>query len=310
MVQGQGRVPRISSPIKEEEAKGDNIYKSQGTQQRQLLSLLQIKPMMAETLQISQDYYDLESMVQADARPFILKKSKLSEELVVHQSRSWGWRLQIPFGYGHLMQTWDLVQPDKPSSPEFIVTLDGVPSNPNPNRPPPPQDTCQIKRMACAFKEWDPHTTLQLHMRHLQVSSTHSSYTCWAGLRTQMVAFQTLRWVNWAWQRNQKSCWSTASTGLPAKTGTSMLTITGSPCKAFPDCKFAEKCLFVHPNCKYDAKCTKPDCPFTHMSRRTPGLPPKPGQWLHFCIWVTRGKFCDCELNSKEIVWDHCVRIS
>ena len=30
MVQGQGRVPRISSPIKEEEAKGDNIDKSQG----------------------------------------------------------------------------------------------------------------------------------------------------------------------------------------------------------------------------------------------------------------------------------------
>ncbi|KAB0339396.1 hypothetical protein FD754_023934 [Muntiacus muntjak] len=30
MVQGQGRVPRISSPMKEEEAKGDNIDKSQG----------------------------------------------------------------------------------------------------------------------------------------------------------------------------------------------------------------------------------------------------------------------------------------
>ncbi|KAM7158350.1 zinc finger CCCH domain-containing protein 14 isoform 10-T10 [Molossus nigricans] len=49
-----------------------------------------------------------------------------------------------------------------------------------------------------------------------------------------------------------------------------------SPCKAFPNCKFAEKCLFVHPNCKYDAKCTKPDCPFTHMSRRIPILSPKP----------------------------------
>lgn len=47
--------------------------------------------------------------------------------------------------------------------------------------------------------------------------------------------------------------------------------------RAFPNCKFAEKCLFVHPNCKYDAKCTKPDCPFTHMSRRIPVLPPKPG---------------------------------
>ncbi|CAO2587095.1 Zinc finger CCCH domain-containing protein 14, partial [Lemmus lemmus] len=49
-----------------------------------------------------------------------------------------------------------------------------------------------------------------------------------------------------------------------------------SPCKAFPNCKFAEKCLFVHPNCKYDAKCTKPDCPFTHISRRIPVLTPKP----------------------------------
>uniref|UniRef100_A0A2I2Z386 Zinc finger CCCH domain-containing protein 14 n=1 Tax=Gorilla gorilla gorilla TaxID=9595 RepID=A0A2I2Z386_GORGO len=49
-----------------------------------------------------------------------------------------------------------------------------------------------------------------------------------------------------------------------------------SPCKAFPNCKFAEKCLFVHPNCKYDAKCTKPDCPFTHVSRRIPVLSPKP----------------------------------
>ncbi|KAI4540129.1 hypothetical protein MG293_009170 [Ovis ammon polii] len=39
--------------------------------------------MMAETLQISQDYYDMESMVHADTRSFILKKPKLSEELVV-----------------------------------------------------------------------------------------------------------------------------------------------------------------------------------------------------------------------------------
>jgi hypothetical protein len=49
-----------------------------------------------------------------------------------------------------------------------------------------------------------------------------------------------------------------------------------SPCKAFPNCKFAEKCLFVHPNCKYDTNCTKADCPFTHMNRRAPVLTPKP----------------------------------
>uniref|UniRef100_A0A672TT76 Zinc finger CCCH domain-containing protein 14 n=1 Tax=Strigops habroptila TaxID=2489341 RepID=A0A672TT76_STRHB len=48
------------------------------------------------------------------------------------------------------------------------------------------------------------------------------------------------------------------------------------PCKVFPNCKFADKCLFIHPNCKYDAKCTKPDCPYTHASRRLPHTPPKP----------------------------------
>uniref|UniRef100_A0A7N9CR80 Zinc finger CCCH domain-containing protein 14 n=1 Tax=Macaca fascicularis TaxID=9541 RepID=A0A7N9CR80_MACFA len=112
VVQGQSRTPRISPPIKEEETKGDSVEKNQGTQQRQLLSRLQIDPVMAETLQMSQ-----------------------------------------------------------------------------------------------AASEYHPPI---------------------------------------------------------------------SPCKAFPSCKFAEKCLFVHPNCKYDAKCTKPDCPFTHVSRRIPVLSPKP----------------------------------
>ncbi|XP_065797769.1 zinc finger CCCH domain-containing protein 14 isoform X4 [Muntiacus reevesi] len=140
MVQGQGRVPRISSPMKEEEAKGDNIDKSQGTQQRQLLSRLQIDPVMAETLQISQ--------------------AEMSELSVAQK-------------------------------PEKLL------------------ERCKY----------------------------------------------------WPACRNGDAC----AYHHPA-----------SPCKAFPNCKFAEKCLFVHPNCKYDAKCTKPDCPFTHMSRRTPGLPPKP----------------------------------
>ncbi|XP_068822249.1 zinc finger CCCH domain-containing protein 14 isoform X2 [Capricornis sumatraensis] len=140
MVQGQGRVPRISSPIKEEEAKGDNIDKSQGTQQRQLLSRLQIDPVMAETLQISQ--------------------AELSELSVAQK-------------------------------PEKLL------------------ERCKY----------------------------------------------------WPACKNGDEC----AYHHPV-----------SPCKAFPNCKFAEKCLFVHPNCKYDAKCAKPDCPFTHTSRRAPGPPPKP----------------------------------
>ncbi|XP_022361293.1 zinc finger CCCH domain-containing protein 14 isoform X6 [Enhydra lutris kenyoni] len=140
MVQGQSRTPRISTPIKEEETKGDNIEKSQGTQQRQLLSRLQIDPVMAETLQISQ--------------------AEMSELSVVQK-------------------------------PEKLL------------------ERCKY----------------------------------------------------WPACKNGDEC----AYHHPV-----------SPCKAFPNCKFAEKCLFVHPNCKYDAKCTKPDCPFTHMSRRIPVLPPKP----------------------------------
>uniref|UniRef100_A0A8C8ZZY3 Zinc finger CCCH domain-containing protein 14 n=1 Tax=Prolemur simus TaxID=1328070 RepID=A0A8C8ZZY3_PROSS len=140
VVQGQSRTPRISSPIKEEEAKGDNIEKSQGAQQRQLLSRLQIDPVMAETLQIS--------------------PAEMSELSVAQK-------------------------------PEKLL------------------ERCKY----------------------------------------------------WPACKNGDEC----AYHHPI-----------SPCKAFPNCKFAEKCLFVHPNCKYDAKCTKPDCPFTHMSRRIPVLPPKP----------------------------------
>uniref|UniRef100_A0A673VBG4 Zinc finger CCCH domain-containing protein 14 n=2 Tax=Suricata suricatta TaxID=37032 RepID=A0A673VBG4_SURSU len=140
MVQGQTRTPRISPPIKEEETKGDNIEKSQGTPQRQLLSRLQIDPVMAETLQISQ--------------------AEMSELSVAQK-------------------------------PEKLL------------------ERCKY----------------------------------------------------WPACKNGDEC----AYHHPV-----------SPCKAFPNCKFAEKCLFVHPNCKYDAKCTKPDCPFTHMSRRIPVLPPKP----------------------------------
>nr|KAF6394310.1 zinc finger CCCH-type containing 14 [Pipistrellus kuhlii] len=140
MVQGQSRTSRISPPIKEDEAKGDNIEKGQGTQQRPLLSRLQIDPVMAETLQIN--------------------PAEMSELSVAQK-------------------------------PEKLL------------------ERCKY----------------------------------------------------WPACKNGDEC----AYHHPI-----------SPCKAFPNCKFAEKCLFVHPNCKYDAKCTKPDCPFTHMSRRIPILPPKP----------------------------------
>lgn len=40
-------------------------------------------------------------------------------------------------------------------------------------------------------------------------------------------------------------------------------------CKQFPSCKLgADKCLFIHPLCKFDAVCTKKDCPFLHIAKK------------------------------------------
>ncbi|XP_068822248.1 zinc finger CCCH domain-containing protein 14 isoform X1 [Capricornis sumatraensis] len=271
MVQGQGRVPRISSPIKEEEAKGDNIDKSQGTQQRQLLSRLQIDPVMAETLQISQDYYDMESMVHADTRSFILKKPKLSEELVVAANQEAGMKTADALRAlsGHLVQTRDLVQPDKPASPKFIVTLDGVPSPPG-YMSDQEEDMCS-EGMRPAQHPAASHGGLagllhpqQLHVLSRQLEDPDGSFAN-AELSELSVAQKPEKLLErckyWPACKNGDEC----AYHHPV-----------SPCKAFPNCKFAEKCLFVHPNCKYDAKCAKPDCPFTHTSRRAPGPPPKP----------------------------------
>ncbi|XP_022432043.1 zinc finger CCCH domain-containing protein 14 isoform X4 [Delphinapterus leucas] len=246
MVQGQSRAPRISSPIKEEETKGDNIDKSQ-------------------------DYYDMESMVHADTRSFILKKPKLSEEIVVAPNQESGMKTADTLRVlsGHLMQTRDLVQPDKPASPKFIVTLDGVPSPPGYMSD--QEEDMSFEGMRPAHHTAASHEGLagllhpqQLHLLSRQLEDPDGSFTN-AEMSELSVAQKPEKLLErckyWPACKNGEEC----AYHHPV-----------SPCKAFPNCKFAEKCLFVHPNCKYDAKCTKPECPFTHMSRRIPVLPPKP----------------------------------
>ncbi|KAM6171705.1 zinc finger CCCH domain-containing protein 14 isoform 2-T2 [Erethizon dorsatum] len=268
--QGQSRTPRVSPPIKEEETKGDNTEKNQGTQQRPLLSRLQIDPVMAETLQ-SQDYYDMESMVHADTRSFILKKPKLSEEVVVAPNQESGMKTADTLRVlsGHLMQTRDLVQPDKPASPKFIVTLDGVPSPPG-YMSDQEEDMCfegvkSVNQTAASNKGLRGllHPQ-QLQLMNRQLGDPDGSFSC-VEMSELSVAQKPEKLLErckyWPACKNGDEC----AYHHPI-----------SPCKAFPNCKFAEKCLFVHPNCKYDAKCTKPDCPFTHINRRIPVLPPKP----------------------------------
>ncbi|XP_063097003.1 zinc finger CCCH domain-containing protein 14 isoform X4 [Cavia porcellus] len=246
VVQGQSRTSRVSPPIKEEETKGDNAEKNQ-------------------------DYYDMESMVHADTRSFILKKPKLSEEIVVAPNQESGMKTADTLRVlsGHLMQTRDLVQPDKPASPKFIVTLDGVPSPPG-YMSDQEEDMCfegvkPVNQTAASNKGLrgllHPQQ-LQLMQRQLGDPDGSFSYVEMSELNVAQKPEKLLeRCKYWPACKNGDEC----AYHHPV-----------SPCKAFPNCKFAEKCLFVHPNCKYDAKCTKPDCPFTHINRRIPVLPPKP----------------------------------
>nr|XP_031310022.1 zinc finger CCCH domain-containing protein 14 isoform X2 [Camelus dromedarius] len=271
MVQGQSRTPRINSPIKEEETKGDNTEKSQGTQQKQLLSRLQIDPVMAETLQISQDYYDMESMVHADTRSFILKKPKLSEEIVVAPNQESGMKTADTLRVltGHLMQTRDLVQPDKPASPKFIVTLDGVPSPPGYMSD--QEEDMSFEGMRPAHHSAASHEGLAglLHPQQWRLLSRQLEDPDGSFPNAEMSELSVAQKPEKLLERCKY--WPACKNGDECAYHHPI-----SPCKAFPNCKFAEKCLFVHPNCKYDAKCTKPDCPFTHMSRRIPVLSPKP----------------------------------
>ncbi|XP_036061622.1 zinc finger CCCH domain-containing protein 14 isoform X3 [Onychomys torridus] len=246
MVQGQSRAPRISPPVKEEEAKGDGTEKLQ-------------------------DYYDMESMVHADTRSFILKKPKLSEEIVVtpHQESGMKTADTLRVLSGHLMQTRDLVQPDKPASPKFIVTLDGVPSPPG-YMSDQEEEMC-FDGMKSVNQTAASHKGLrgllhpqQLHLMSRQLEDPDGSFSN-AEMTDLSVAQKPEKLLErckyWPACKNGDEC---------------VYHHPISPCKAFPNCKFAEKCLFVHPNCKYDAKCTKPDCPFTHMTRRIPVLTSKP----------------------------------
>ncbi|XP_020856032.1 zinc finger CCCH domain-containing protein 14 isoform X1 [Phascolarctos cinereus] len=271
VVQGQSRLPRLSPPIQLEEAKEQSVERIQGTQQRQLFSRLQIDPVVEETLQMSQDYYDMESMVHADTRSFILKKPKLSEELVATPNQESGMKTADTLRVlsGRLIQTRDLVQPDKPASPKFIVTLDGVPSPPGYMSDQEEEDLSfegmkpinQTASTIKGLKGLRPQQS-QLMSRQLDDPDGSLSNVEMSELSiTQKPEKLPERCKYWPACKNGDECAYHHPT---------------SSCKAFPNCKFAEKCLFIHPNCKYDAKCTKPDCPYTHASRRIPVLPPKP----------------------------------
>ncbi|KAM9190844.1 zinc finger CCCH domain-containing protein 14 isoform 2-T3 [Mergus octosetaceus] len=240
---------------------------STGAEQKELSSRLQVDPVIEDTLQVTPDYYDAESMVHTDTRSFILKKPKLSEE-ILPQNQQLGKRATeaIRVLSGRLIQTRDqLAQPEKPASPKFIVTLDGVPSPPGYLSDQEEEDMCiteglkPVTQNICAGKGLKGLRAQQMQIVTRQLESSDVEMEQLNMLQKQEKVLERCKY--WPACKNGDEC---------------MYHHPTLPCKVFPNCKFADKCLFIHPNCKYDAKCTKPDCPYTHASRRNPLPPPKP----------------------------------
>ena len=52
-------------------------------------------------------------------------------------------------------------------------------------------------------------------------------------------------------------------------------------CRTFPKCPYADRCIYIHPNCKYDQTCSRLNCPYTHAGKKgssqgpAPQAPPK-----------------------------------
>ncbi|NWR32173.1 ZC3HE protein, partial [Tachuris rubrigastra] len=262
----QNRLPVLSSQLRVEEPKEQTVEGIQVVQ-KELSSGLRIEPMIEDTLQVTQDYCDAESMVHTDTRSFILKKPKLSEEIAAqNQQLAKKGTEAVRAPSGRLIQTRDqLAQPEKPASPKFIVTLDGVPSPPGYLSDQEEEDMCLmegVKPVAqdiCAGKGLKGLRAQQTQTVTRQLEDSDVDMEELNMLQKQEKVLERCKY--WPACKNGDECVYHHPT---------------LPCKVFPNCKFADKCLFIHPNCKYDAKCTKPDCPYTHASRRTPHPAPKP----------------------------------
>ncbi|NWI11586.1 ZC3HE protein, partial [Crypturellus soui] len=260
----QSRLPALSSQLQVEEPKEQTIERIQGAEQKELSSRLQIDPVIEDTLQVTQDYYDTESVVHTDTRSFILKKPKLSEE-IMPQNQQLGKRATeaIRALSGRLIQTREqLAQPEKPASPKFIVTLDGVPSPPGYLSDQEEEDITEglkpITPNMCTGRGLKGLRAQQMQIVTRQLESSDVDLEQLGVLHKEKVLERCKYWP--ACKHGDECVYHHPT----------------QPCKVFPNCKFADKCLFIHPNCKYDAKCTKPECPYTHASRRTPLPAPKP----------------------------------
>lgn len=221
-----------------------------------------------------------------DTRSFIMSRPQLGESTARSQQR--------PQVKGDVQSAIPrMVQSSKESgdsaSPKFIVTLDGVPS------PLGILADCEMElddvRPPTKVTEASVNRTSKVSILHRLQGPVLSSEDDVMDVEMGEEGAVPLKK-----QKVVERCkfWPVCKSGDEC-----MYHHPTTKCKTFPNCKFGDKCLFVHPNCKYDARCTKPDCPFTHVSRRSTAAPPPrpavaPVQTASVCRFFPECKKMDC----------------
>ncbi|XP_076613148.1 zinc finger CCCH domain-containing protein 14 isoform X3 [Chaetodon auriga] len=219
-----------------------------------------------------------------DTRSFIVSPPQLQEPSARNQQR-----LQVREDVqSALLRT---VQASKErgdsASPKFIVTLDGVPS--------PLGNLADYEMELDGVRAPAKVTEATIHVnREPKVSVLHRLQGAVTALEDDVMDVEMAEEDAGPLkkQRVMERCkfWPVCKSGDEC-----LYHHPTTQCKTFPSCKFGDKCLFVHPNCKYDARCSKPDCPFTHVSRRSTAAPPKrPVQPVQTTTSVCRF-FPDCK---------------
>ncbi|XP_034018150.1 zinc finger CCCH domain-containing protein 14 isoform X2 [Thalassophryne amazonica] len=219
-----------------------------------------------------------------DTRSFIMSQTKLEQPAASRQQQLPG-KEEVQSSVPRTVQA----SKEKGDSPKFIVTLDGVPS---PLGNLTDSDMDEVRPPAKV-------TDATIHLnRDSKVSVLHRLQGGITSFEEEGMDFEMVEddCVPLKKHKSMERCkfWPVCKSGDEC-----MYHHPTTQCKTFPNCKFGDKCLFVHPNCKYDARCTKPDCPFTHVSRR--GMvapPPRPAvpvaQTTSACRFFPDCKKTDC----------------
>ncbi|XP_041814316.1 zinc finger CCCH domain-containing protein 14 isoform X3 [Chelmon rostratus] len=223
-----------------------------------------------------------------DTRSFIVSPPQLQEPSARNQQRLQV-REEVQSALLRTVQASSKERGDS-ASPKFIVTLDGVPS--------PLGNLADCEMELDGVRPPTKVTEATVHInREPKVSVLHRLQGAVTSSEDDVMDVEMVEddGVPLKRQKVMERCkfWPVCKSGDEC-----LYHHPTTQCKTFPSCKFGDKCLFVHPNCKYDARCSKPDCPFTHVSRRSTVAPPprpvKPVQTTSVCRFFPDCKKMDC----------------